>query len=97
MASMQTNPVLATAATTPSYANLLYCQGSQRIRSHDLGASSQEIYARTRRIRELEKGDPETIGKYCDEVINAGANIELILDAMSALRANIGASDYPRI
>lgn len=99
--ALQTNLTPATIGA-PSYAALLYQQERERIRStvritvdHSLEARSQEIYARTRRIHELEKGDPDIIKGYCDNVISADENISVLLDAMATLKMNMGAHDFP--
>lgn len=98
---MQINPAPATVGA-PSYAALLYQQERKHIHdtvritvSHDLEARSQEIYARTRRIHELEEGNPDVIKDYCDNVINADENIGVLLDAMAKLKMNMSAHDFP--
>lgn len=99
--ALQTNPVPATVGA-PSYAALLYQQEREHIRStvhitvsHDLEARSQEIYARTRRIRELEEGNPDVIKDYCDHVISTEESIGLLLDAMAKLKMNMSAHNFP--
>lgn len=101
--SLQTNPVPATVSGFPlPYAAILYRRERDHIDStvhvavsHDPAARSQEIYAEMHKIHELEEGDPAVIQAYCSDVINADASIKLILAAMAAPKANIGAHDYP--
>lgn len=100
---MQTMQNLTPATVgMPSYADFLYQQERKHIRetvhitvSHSLEARDQEIYARTRKIHELEKGDPDVIHAYCNDVVNAEADIGLLLDAMVTLKMNMSAHDFP--
>ncbi|MCQ2568739.1 MAG: hypothetical protein MJ155_00385 [Candidatus Saccharibacteria bacterium] len=100
---MQTMQNLTSATVgMPSYVDLLYQQECEHIRdtvhitvSHSLKARDQEIYARTRKIHELEQGDPDDIHAYCNDVVNAEADIGLLLDAMATLKANMRAHDFP--
>ena len=100
---MQTMQNLTPATVgAPSHAAFLYQQERQHIKDtvritvdHNLEARSQEIYARTRKIHELEKGDPDVIHAYCNDVINAEISISLLLDAMATLKMNMSAHDFP--